>query len=77
MTIQQNPFPIPQNPVNHSKGLADLDVCPDQSSQIAKKMFLITRILLQASRVVVTRAETLKPLPHNDDLVFGKVASLL
>lgn len=32
MTIQKNGFPIPQNPANHSKDIADLDVRPDQGS---------------------------------------------
>ncbi|KAF9780991.1 branched-chain amino acid aminotransferase II [Thelephora terrestris] len=31
-----------------------------------------SRILSKASRVIVTRAETLKPLPPTDDLVFGR-----
>ena len=33
------------------------------------------RISPKASRVIVTRAETLKPLPPTDDLVFGRVSS--
>ena len=36
---------------------------------------LTARILVQASRVIVTRAETLKVLPATEDLVFGKVGT--
>ena len=31
-------------------------------------------LVFKASRVIVTRAETLKPLPPTDDLVFGRVS---
>ena len=64
MTIQQNISPITQN----SKGLADLDVRFDQNSPLNQVADGV-----QASRVIVTRAEVLKPLPPTDDLVFGKV----
>lgn len=71
MTIQQNIPPTAKSLESRSKGLATLDVCSVQNCR--RNQLLTARILVQASRAIVTRAETLKPLPAADDLVFGKV----
>ena len=72
MTIQQNVPLTTQSSESRSKALPDLDVRLNLNDR--RNQATDPRILVQVSRLIVTRAESLKPLPATDDLVFGKVS---